>query len=90
MKKTIATVQMLLVMIAITFAASNGPVPPQEPPTAEQQQWAAAIQEFIDRMLTDAIYQRDKALLQSYERDKAKCAASFMSDACAQKRKVIL
>ena len=91
MKKTIATVLMLLIMTAITFAATAAPTaPPQEPPTAEQQQWASAIQEFIDRMLTDAIYQRDKALLQSYERDKAKCAASFMSDACAQKRKVIL
>jgi hypothetical protein len=82
---------MLLTMTAVTFAATSAStVPPQEPSTAEQQQWASAIQEFIDRMLTDTIYQRDKALLQSYERDKAKCAASFTSDACTQRRKVIL
>ena len=50
MKKTIATILMLLTMTAVTFAATATPTAPsQEPPTAEQQQWAAAIDEFIGR-----------------------------------------
>jgi hypothetical protein len=90
-KKTIATVLMLLVMTAVTFAATATPTaPPQEPPTAEQQQWAAAIDEFIGRMQTDATYQRNKAMLESYERDKAKCVMNFTASDCAQRRKVIL
>jgi len=78
MKKTIATILMLLTMTAVTFAASNGPVSPsQKPPTAKQQQ-------------TDATYQRNKAMLESYERDKAKCVMNFTASDCAQRRKVIL
>jgi len=46
-KKTITTVLMLLTMTAVTFAATATPTAPsQEPPTAEQQQWAAAIAEY--------------------------------------------
>ena len=92
MKKTITTVLMLLIMATITFATTAAPtVPPsQEPPTAEQQQWAAAIDEFIGRMQTDATYQRNKAMLESYERDKAKCVMNFTASDCAQRRKVIL
>jgi proteasome lid subunit RPN8/RPN11 len=59
---------MPLTMTAVTFAATATPTAPsQEPPTAEQQQWAAAIDEFIGRMQTDATYQRNKAMLESYE-----------------------
>ena len=91
MKKTITTVLMLLIMATITFAATAAPTaPPQEPPTAEQQQWAAAIQEFIDRMITDDIYQRDKAINALRERDDAVCAASFTNDACVQRWVVLL
>ena len=91
MKKTITTVLMLLIMATITFAATAAPTaPPQEPPTAEQQQWASDIQEFIDRMITDAIYQRDKEINAMRERDNAVCAVRFTSDACTQRRKVIL
>jgi hypothetical protein len=90
-KKTIATILMLLTMTAVTFAATATPTAPsQEPPTAEQQQWAAAIDEFIGRMQTDATYQRNKAMLESYERDKAKCVMNFTASDCAQRRKVIL
>ena len=91
MKKTIATILMLLTMTAVTFAATaTSTAPSQEPPTAEQQQWAAAIDEFIGRMQTDATYQRNKAMLESYERDKAKCVMNFTASDCAQRRKVIL
>ena len=86
---------MLLIMATITFAATAAPtVPPQEPPTAEQQQWAAVIDEFIGRMqtdATDATYQRNKAMLKSYEHDKMKCANDFYQhEDCTQKRTVIL